>query len=140
MNTNVSRRTLQLNFSLQIAYVQDDFHVKNPIDRFRFFFELHNLPSALPFNRDLFNVIASNRYAGLKIQVSDAHLTGYTGTKRKRTGSQSNNSRGKRSQPFGDQGTVRRLSDAGYQVLQEVNPVRSSCFILSPNTKQYDAS
>jgi hypothetical protein len=131
--TNVSHAPLQLIFSLQIAYIQEDFLVKNPIDRFRFFFELHNLPSALPFNPDLFGTIASNRYAKLKRQVNKANFNGYILTETRTgtvtgSGSQSNNSRGKRSQPFRDRATVRMLSNAGYQVLQEVNRVRSSWF------------
>ena len=140
--TNVSLGPLRLIFSLQVAFVQDNFHLKNPIDRFRFFFELHNLPSALPFDPELSGDSASGRRDKLKQQVYGANLTGFTGTgtgtgsKRKRTESQSNNPPGKRSQTFGDRGTVRRLSDAGYQVLQEVevpgwtllNPVRFSWF------------
>jgi hypothetical protein len=46
-------RPWRLNVFGQIAYFHDNFPLEVPLDAFRFFFELHNLPSALPSDPDL---------------------------------------------------------------------------------------
>jgi hypothetical protein len=97
-----------------------EFSIRTPRHKFELFFELHNLPSALPYDAELSN--ASSHLHQLKEQVHNAKLEEFTEAKALR--------------PHDDPTTVRRLSDAGYQVVRELkvqgwiplNPVRSSSF------------
>src|SRR5258706_14315929 len=105
----------------QIAYDQDNFPLSILLEPFRFFFDLHNLPSALPSDPDLRG--AHSRILQMEQQVRGAKLEGFTTKKTgKRGGSKnvaSNASSGNsRSAPFGDATTLRRLSNARYQIVQ----------------------
>ena len=106
----------------QIGYEQDNFPLESPLDAFRFFFELHNLPSVFPFDPDLCG--AYDCLIQMEEQVRRAKLGGFTtGMKTEKRGGSNNTdpsarSRNGSSAPFGDASTLRRLSNAGYQVLQ----------------------
>ena len=102
----------------QIGYEQDNFPLESPLDAFRFFFELHNLPSVFPSVSNLRG--AHRRLLEMSHQVRRAILEEFTAGKRdgsNNTDSSARSGNG-RSGPFGDASTLRRLSNAGYQVLQ----------------------
>lgn len=134
----------------QIGYEQDNFLLETPLDMFRFFFELHNLPSVLPSDPDLRG--AYSRLLHMEQQVRAAKLEGFTARKTgKRDGpnntDESARSGNGRSAPFGDASTLRRLSNAGYQVLQAPDtgdwvPLRpvSPAFILHDRQPFTDAT
>src|SRR5258706_987677 len=105
----------------QIAYDQDNFPLSIPLEAFRFVFELHNLPSALPSDPDLRG--AHSRLLQMEQQVRGAKLEGFTTKKTGKRGGSNNvdsnaSSGNSRSAPFGDATTLRRLSNAGHEVVQ----------------------
>lgn len=101
------------------------FDLTLPIDRFKFFFELHNLPSAFPSDEELKS--ASSFLGAIDQRIRTANYPSLTSVKKaKRDESKS------KGAPPGDNAshsynptTVRKLSDAGYQVIQApLYPVR----------------
>ena len=105
----------------QIGYEQDNFPLDSPLDAFRFYFELHNLPSVFPSDTNLRG--AHRRLLKMEQQVTGEHLEGFTGRKTAKHDGSNNTGRSAksgngRSAPFGDASILRRLSNAGYQVLQ----------------------
>ena len=125
---------------MQIHYVVDDFPLSVPSHAFEFFYQLHNLPAAIPAN---YGDVAGHLEA-LRVQVKGENLKGYTG---KDTGKDTEGANKKRklgepgpgglsrNLPIDNPSTVRRLLGAGYEVLREedpgsgwvlLNPVRSS--------------
>jgi len=105
----------------------EDFDLNIPSCTFQFFFELHNPPSALPPDHELFN--ARTRLDKLKQQVDAKRLPGFT-TRRPKT---SPNAPSDNGNPFQNPTTSQQISDAGYELLWEdpvegwtpINPVRS---------------
>jgi len=101
----------------------DEFQVKDPLVEFRFLFELHNIPSALPDLPD-----ASTYLYRLSDEVREAKLDGFTNTRNPKKSRNSHKPNGPNAappngdmpQPFNDQTTVRQLSDTGYHLLQDV--------------------
>lgn len=76
----------QIYYILQIKYVKDEFDLKTPAGAFRFFFELHNLPSALPADGQLSN--AASKLLDLSNKVKDAKMPHFTSkpTKKRKVG------------------------------------------------------
>ena len=122
---------------IQVEYVKDSFDLQTPVEAFKFFFELHNLLSALPFDTELPRIVT--HLSSLREQVHNAGLRGFTtakkDNKRKRDDPEpSGPPPGDNTHGFGNHSTIQRLSDAGYKVLPEqeapgwtlLNPVRSS--------------
>ena len=60
--------------SPQIKYVRDDFDLSTPLGAFDFFYQLHNLPSALPTNYNN----ASARFKRLLTLFKNQNLKGHT--------------------------------------------------------------
>jgi len=85
-----------------------------------FFFELHNLLSALPPDVELSK--AASRFSALSRTVKDAKYPSYSAiVKDKKPKSKGPNNippSGSSSRPFDDPTIVRKLSDAGYRVLR----------------------
>ena len=109
----------------------DHFDLNTPSGAFKFFFELHNLPSALPHD-DEFSKARSHLDA-LMQQVDRKGLSGFT-MPSKRPKTKSNAPPGNsNSNIFDNPSTAQQVSSAGYQLLPEVpeegwtllNPVRS---------------
>ena len=61
---------------MQIKYVKDEFDLKTPTNAFRFLFELHNLPSALPRDDQLSD--AASKLRALFNEVRDAKMPRFT--------------------------------------------------------------
>ena len=97
---------------LQIKYVSDHFDLKVPSGTFKFFFELHNLPSVLPPDTELDN--ASSHLHRLQEQVQKANLTEYNGQNADDQAPGDNASR-----LFDNPSIARQLSDAELQVQQD---------------------
>lgn len=76
----------QIYYILQIKYVKDEFDLKTPTNAFRFFFELHNLPSALPRDDELSD--AHSKLRALLKDVQDSRLPHFTPkpTKKRKVG------------------------------------------------------
>jgi len=81
-----------------------------------FFFELHNLLSALPPDVELSK--AASRLASLSKTVKDARIPPYSRAVKEAQDLDDAPSGGRESRPFDDSSTVRKLSDAGYRVLR----------------------
>ena len=109
----------------------DDFDLKTPSVACKFFFELHNLPSALPLDGELSK--AKSYLDSLRKQVADNELPGFTGRTPKTRKTNSNATPGNNQNPFHNISTAQLVSSAGYELLPEVpvkdwtplNPVRS---------------
>ena len=121
---------------LQIAYIKDEFNLKIPTDAFRFFFELHNLPSALPRDAQLSG--ANSKLDTLRQEVINSGLPDFTPkrtTKRKTDDAGFDNSNGPQVDSAlggGDPSLARELSNLGIRLDSEekcpewtpLNPVR----------------
>jgi len=129
-----AERYLVYHDSNSIKYVHDDFDLSTPLDAFRFFYELHNLPSVLP--TDYMN--ASGHFHTLQTTVKNQILKGYTSRtthasrKRKRTDSGSGSGGASGNSPIHNPSTVHHLLNAGYEVLQEEEDPESGWILLNP--------
>ena len=127
----------------------DEFNLNTPSGEFRFFFELHNLPSALPRDDELSE--AKTHLDALKEEVDRKGLGGFTTqpskpSKRPKTNS---NAPPNNDNIFDNTSTAQQVSSAGYQLLPDepvegwtpLNPVRSLFDIgLYRAIKQYNDS
>ena len=122
----------------------DEFDLNTPSGAFRFFFELHNLPSALPRDDELSE--AKTHLDALKEEVDRKKLGGFTTreSKRPKPNPPPNN-----NNIFANTSTAQQVSSAGYQLLLDepvegwtpLNPVRSLFDIgLYRAIKQYNDS
>ena len=114
----------------------DEFNLKVPVDAFRFFFELHNLPSTLPPDAELIKVAPKLEY--LLEEVTRARMPSFTKrpTKKRKTGEaglDSNAPPG--NSTWGDSSLARELSNLEIQLgsgecpgWDRINDVRSSAF------------
>jgi len=121
-----------------IAYLKDEFNLKTPIDAFRFFFELHNLSSALPRDDQLSG--AASGLGGLAQQVREASIPHFipNPTRNRRTGDvRSNTPPEEDTFSGGDSSLTRALSNLGIRLDSKeefpgwttLNPVRSLTFV-----------
>ena len=131
----------QIYYILQIKYVKDEFDLKTPTGAFQFFFELHNLPSALPRDGQLSD--AASKLNALFNQVKDATMRDFTSkaTKKRKVGeAELDNSNAPPEDGTwggGNQSLARGLSRLGIRLDSEeecpgwtiLNPVRSFAFI-----------
>jgi len=131
----------QIYYILQIKYVKDEFDLKNPTDAFRFFFELHNLSSALPRDDQLSDAAA--KLSALFNQVKDAKMPHFTSTptKKRKVGEAEldNSNAPPEDSTWGGSNTslarglsklrIRLDSEEEYPGWTILNPVRSFIFI-----------
>ena len=128
----------QIYYPLQIIYVRDEFNLKEPPDAFRFFFELHNLPSAFPPDDELINV--APKLESLLETVTNAQMSSFTKkpTKKKKTGEADldNSNAPPGNSTWGGSHLARELSNLGIQLgsgecpgWDRINDVRSSAFV-----------
>jgi len=101
--------------------------VYRPYETFKFVFELHNLPSAFPLDAEFRD--ASSHIETLNKRVQNANLQSYTKQLRNK-GLIASPPDDSSSSPYDDMSTVRKLSDAGYEVLRP--PKIPGCTPLFP--------
>ena len=134
----------QIYYILQIMYVKDEFDLTTPTGGFRFLFELHNLPSALPCDDQLSSV--ADKLHTLSQEVKNArieHFTSKSTKKRKTTESESGNLNAPPEEsPWGGSSSLTHgLSKLGIQLDNEeefpgwtiLNPVCSFAFLIIGN-------
>jgi hypothetical protein len=131
----------QIYYILQIKYVKDEFDLKTPANAFQFFFELHNLSSALPHDDRLSDAASKLRDLLNKVQGAKMpHFTSKSTKKRKVGEAKLGNSNAPPEDGTLDGGNTslaRGLSKLGIRLDSEeeypgwtiLNPVRSSAFI-----------
>jgi hypothetical protein len=131
----------QIYYILQIKYVKDEFDLKTPANAFQFFFELHNLSSALPHNDRLSDAASKLRDLLNKVQGAKMpHFTSESTKKRKVGEAKLGNSNAPPEDGTLDGGNTslaRGLSKLGIRLDSEeecpgwtiLNPVRSFAFI-----------
>lgn len=96
----------------------DDFDLKTSSGAFDFFFQLHNLPSALPPDAKLKD--AKSQLDRLKELVDHKKLPSFTGRPSNHPKMNHNAPPGDKTSPFDDPFTAQQVSGAGYQLLPEI--------------------
>jgi len=110
----------QIYSILQIMYVKDEFDLRTPTGAFQFFFELHNLPSALPCDGQLSSADAKLRALSQAVKNAQIGSFSLTSKTKKRKTTDDNSNAHQESSPWGDNPSLTQgLSHLGIQLDSE---------------------